>query len=153
MMKDFKNNNEFVEITKLVTPAGLNNYYDNFDKNEYNKDKLIMHKYDIKLCVALIFSHEYLIGSLPIYLCPIAHKDKYEFEYFDKIEAYDYYSRKELFRLKKHNNGIKILTLDNKDYKNIKIKLYEISDTMFLEIDNYNLLNDDKLISLVLKNK
>ena len=39
MMKDFKSNNEFVEITKLVTPAGLNNYYDNY--NLLNDDKLI----------------------------------------------------------------------------------------------------------------
>lgn len=140
--------NEYIKITKLVTPAGLHKYYDEIDNNihNYSENELIIHKYDIELCMVVISSlnDEYVYGSIPVYLYPISHKDKYGFEYYDMVKAYDYFTRKELFIIKKNNKSIKILNLNNEEYKNIKIDLYRII--------NYSLSykdNNEKVLSLL----
>ena len=132
--------NNYIKITKLVTPAGLNKYYDEIDENSHNysENELIMHKYDIELCMAVISSldNEYVFGSIPVYLYPISHKDKYGFEYYDELQAFDYFTRKELFKIRKYNKGIKILNINNKEYKNIKIDLYRINNNLSYYNDN-----------------
>lgn len=132
--------NNYIKITKLVTPAGLNKYYDEIDENSHNysENELIMHKYDIELCIVVISSldDEDVFGSIPVYLYPISRKDKYGFEYYDEIQAYDYFTRKELFKIRKYNKGIKILNINNKEYKKIKIDLYKINNNLSYYNDN-----------------
>ncbi len=137
------------EIKTIICPEALCIYFDNYDiakfesedENKFerewaNRRELTLSENDKELCLALISSNnDELIGTLPVLIYAIPSKDKHGCIWYNKIEACDYFYKMPLFRLKKNRDSLQMLDLDNKLLKNLKIKLYELSNIELGQIE------------------